>query len=161
MTTLQLYTHSSPYLSIVELNRLPDPRRSNSALPHPRRPPTTPRNTTPLSTSPRARNSKIHRRHCRRRLSVRSHPYRTYDLQHCSRQRRFIGRSTWWCGHTGDAWRYARSRWSWWEQRQGRKGRAAGCAEAWVWRGWTGWAGTGQDCVDDGGFGVCGWGVWC
>jgi hypothetical protein len=63
---------------ILTLMTIPDPRRGNSPLPHPSRPPTTrqrtqPNPTTP-GTSPRAGNPEIRLRHRCRLVSVRPHP---------------------------------------------------------------------------------------
>jgi hypothetical protein len=118
----------------------PDPRRSNIPLPNHLRPPSS-QPLRPQLHSPPPRppfgigNPKIHRRRRRRRLPVQSDPRLEYFA--CFHRE---------CSTNSSRWSEERS--------------ATGGAEEWVWGRGTRGQCAGEDGAHDGGFGVCGGGVW-
>lgn len=65
---------AQPLLCNAQLTPPTDSRRSHQLLPHPRRPAASASNVAASSPPPGARDPKVHRRHCRRRIPVLAHP---------------------------------------------------------------------------------------
>lgn len=131
---------------MLDFRRPLDSRRSNVSSPPARRA-TTPHHapSPPAPSSPR--NTEVHRRHSGRRLSIQPHA----NLS--DRCRTAI------CSKSAYRTSYG-------ARKEGREGGEERGACAWGaegrlwWRRW-GWCWTGrQGGTDDGGFGLCGWGVW-
>jgi hypothetical protein len=131
MTMRPSYAPCYPDTKHRVLTKRPDTRCSDQLLLDTRRSATATSDISTPCTSPRSRDTKVHRRHCSRRLPILSYQIiQHHEQQSHGRSRRSSSSSSaWWCAWWKGQWlegqglqpRYPATRIWWW--RPGRKSR--------------------------------------